>query len=139
MPTIMFDLPDSTYQNWKQKAETSNSTIEDMMREWAIISSPKPEDDDSISPELQRKLDAIAVFDTKILKQQLAKTFPRRKSKRVENLLFKRGKEGLSEQEQAELKQIISEQDDFMLIRAEIMDVLGKRGENVKELIKKKK
>jgi hypothetical protein len=63
--TVMVKLPEGVYQHWKQKAESNNTSIEDVLADLIIISSPKSESDDDISPELQKKLDAIAVLDTK--------------------------------------------------------------------------
>jgi hypothetical protein len=133
---VMVKLPESVYQHWKQKAESNNTSIEDVLADLIISSSPESEDEGSLSPELQKKLDAMRKWDTEKLKRVLAKTYSSRKSDRIENLLFKRGRgETLTDKENAEMEQIIEEQNEFMLVRAEAMVLLAERGEDVKTLL----
>jgi hypothetical protein len=135
MQTLILNIPDDLYQDWKQQAESNNRSVEDAVVDLMATSRPKPISKDRINPELLKKLEAMEKWDSERLKQVLAKTFSSRKSNRSQNLAFKRGREGLTEEEQAEVKQIIGEQHEFMLFRGKAMSLLAKRGVDVESLL----
>jgi predicted phage gp36 major capsid-like protein len=135
MQTLVLNVPDDIYQDWKREAESSNRSVEDSVIEMMATSRPKPVNKGGVNPELLEKLESMEKWDTEKLKQVLAKTFSSRKSRRSQTLSFKRGREGLTQQEQDEVKQIIAEQHEFMLVRGKAMSLLAKRGVNIETLL----
>jgi hypothetical protein len=136
MQTLVLNVPDDVYQDWKQQAESTNRRLEDAVVELMATSRLSPVTQNGISPELQKKLDAITVLDNTILKQMAAKRFPRRKSNRIQQLHFKRDGEDLSAEETAELKQLMTDYEEYFALRAETLGTLARRGQDVSQFIK---
>jgi hypothetical protein len=51
MQTLILNVPDSLYQDWKREAESSNRSLEEMILELREASRPN---NDGINPELQK-------------------------------------------------------------------------------------
>jgi uncharacterized protein (DUF433 family) len=119
----------------QKRAETKNRSIEAELVE--VVSQAVPTPDDQLSPELAGLVAQIPALEDVYLWRLAKSKFPKKDSRRIEFLHHKRS-EGLIDTEKEELSLLMFRLEKFFLSRATAIEELGKRGQDVSVLLKKK-
>lgn len=130
---VTIELPDAVYERLCRKAEQAHRTVQDELLdvvEAAVLA------DDKLSPEMEERLASLAVLDDTALWDAARTTIPAETSEELEQLHFKRQREGLTESEAQRAAQLLGQYERAMLVRAQAAALLKERGHDVSSLVR---
>jgi plasmid stability protein len=130
--TLTLNIPDDLYQRLKRQAAFSRRTVEDELLNLATTALA----DNEIPPDIQAAVAALAQLDDEALWQaaRTSKLSPRQ-SREIEQLHFKRQRDGLTSAEQQRLTRLMHQYDKALLVRAHAVGLLKDRGHDVNVLL----
>ncbi|HEU5369471.1 MAG TPA: hypothetical protein VFU69_13450 [Ktedonobacterales bacterium] len=127
------NIPDALYQRLRERAEQNHRTVEDELIEAAAVGIAE---EDDIPPDLEKTLASLAALDDETLKQSARSHLPLEMWQEIEELHFKRQREGLMNVEKERLAWLMRQYERAMLIRGEATALLKERGYDVNTLLK---
>lgn len=125
LQTVTVHLPQSLYRQIEQRANQMRRSVEDELVE--VVSATLPTLDD-LPTDLAGELAQLALLNDAELKQAARTTLSAGETDRMQNLLQKQQREGLTSQEAEEAKRLAQLYDRTILIRAQAAALLKKRG-----------
>lgn len=126
--SVVIDLPDNIYNQYKQRAEQKQRTIEAEIVE--VVSKAVPLADE-LSPELENLVAQLVFLDDKALQRIARSKSSKKDASQLEALHFKRQNEGLTEVEAHELSNLMKKFERWFVLRNEALAILMERGQNV--------
>lgn len=130
--SVTVQLPTRLYNRLKQRAERANRSIEIEMVEAVAGSLPA---DDILPTELADALAQLVIANDDTLLSAAKARFPAAKSVRLETLHLRRQTDAWSKMEEREAEELTTEQEQFMLLRAQAMSLLMQRGYDVAAIL----
>lgn len=125
---ITIELPDDLYERLDRRArEAQRSLTAEVV--YVLATSAPP--DDRLTDELESELAAVALLNDDDLRRATRADFSARQSRRLQNLHFKMKDEGLTGEEQREEQQLMRAYERAMLIRAQALAELKRRGHDL--------
>jgi len=131
LETVTLHLPDMIYRQIKRRAQRMRRSVEDELV--VVVSSALPTLDD-LPADIADELAQLAYLTDAELWQAARTTLPLRDSERMQALLLKRQREGLSAAEGREAKRLVHRADRTMLVRAQAAVLLKERGHDISSL-----
>jgi len=128
---ITLRLPEVLYRQVERRAQRMRRPIEDELV--AVVSSALPALDD-LPADIADELAQLDYLTDDELWQAAHAVLPRRDSERMQALLLKRQREGLSVAEERETQRLAHRADRTMLARARAVALLKKRGCDISAL-----
>jgi plasmid stability protein len=131
LQSITVRLPDLLYRRVEHRAQRMRRSIEEELVD--VVSAALPTADD-LSPDIAGDL-AQMVFMTDAELWQAAQTeLPLQDSAKMQALMFKRQREGLTTAEEREAKRLAHRADRTMLVRSRAAALLQDRGHDISSL-----
>ncbi len=128
---VTIHLPNTLYQRVVQRARQMKRSIEDELVN--VVKTALPSLDDLPSDIVDEMAQLTFLTDAEL--QQAAKiTVTAQEAERMETLLVKLQREGLTTAEQEEANQLLHRSDQIMLVRAQAMLLLTERGLDISTL-----
>ena len=122
--TITLTIPDDLYRRFEQHAAFKQHSIEEDLLSLATTALAE----DEIPADLLEALAALAQLDEASLRQVArTSTLTPELGEKIETLLFKQQREGLSPAERAQLESLRHEHDKALLVRAHAIGLLQDR------------
>lgn len=131
LQTVTVRLPDVLYQQIEQRARRMRRSVEDELV--AVVAAALPTLDD-LPADIADEMAQLAFLTDDELWQAARTTLTPHESERMQALLLKRQREGLTEQEQQEAERLLHRYDRTMLVRAQAAVLLKDRGYDVSNL-----
>lgn len=131
LQTVTVRLPDVLYQQIEQRARRMRRSVEDELV--AVVAAALPTLDD-LPADIADEMAQLAFLTDDELWQAARTTLTPPESERMQTLLLKRQREGLTEQEQQEAERLLRRYDRTMLVRAQAAVLLKERGYDVSNL-----
>jgi hypothetical protein len=131
LQTVTLRLPDLIYRQIERRAQRMRRSVEDELV--VVVSSALPTLDD-LPADIADELAQLAYLTDAELWQAARTTLPLRDSERMQALLLKRQREGLSAAEEREAKRLAHRADRTMLVRAQAAVLLKERGHDISSL-----
>lgn len=131
--TITLDLPEGVYEQYRQKAEYTQRTVEDEVLE--VIAEAAP--DAGLPPELAKEIAAMSLYSDKALWKAARTAMPAKMLNQLKQLNYKQQKEGhdsLSEEERQLHTELGYQYDRYILLRAHAAMLLKRRGHDISSL-----
>jgi plasmid stability protein len=129
--TVTVNLPETLYEQVKQHARQTQRSIEDELI--AMILAALPTIDD-LPADLANAVKQLAFLTEDELWQAARTTLPVNDAKRMQELVEKRQREGLTADENTEIEQLAYRYDQTMLVRAKAVALLKERGQDISSL-----
>jgi hypothetical protein len=123
--SIIIDLPENVYIEYKRRADHTNRTVEVEIAETLTRDLGETEDE-GLSPELKDLINQLGFLDTKHLIRLATKTFPKKDAARIEAYHFKEQSVGLNNQESLILAELMNKFDRWFVLRNEALGLLLK-------------
>lgn len=123
--TVTFDIPDAVYDNLRQIAEQRQISPEAVLSEWVDTLWGEPSD---IPDEA-----ALSTYGDEQLWAVVSRIW--RGAARLRELSDQAKHEALSPEEQAELDQLVTQYDTWVLVRSTALALLQKRGYDIKRYL----
>jgi len=131
LETVTVRLPDVLYRQIEQRARRMHRSVEDELV--AVVAEALPALED-LPADIADELAQLAFLSDEELWQAARTTLPPEESERMQTLLLKRQREGLSPEEQQEAERLLHRYDRTMLVRARAAVLLKERGHNISTL-----
>ena len=131
LQTVTIRLPNMLYRKIERRARQMKRSIEDELVN--VVKSALPSLDDLPSDIVDDMAQLTFLTDAE-LRRTATMTVRGEESERMEALLFKQQREGLTAAEQEEANQLLHRYDRTMLVRAQAMLLLTERGINISNL-----
>jgi plasmid stability protein len=129
---VTLHLPGPLYERFKQRADQARHSVEDELLE--VLATAVPVEDE-LPPDLAEAVSSLAVLDDESLWQAARTRVPEEAAERLEQLHFKRQREGLTAGETDEAAVLLQQQERVMLVRARAAGLLHQRGHDVSTLL----
>lgn len=129
--TVTVQLPETLYQQVKQRARQMQRSIEDELV--AVVSAALPTIDD-LPDDIADDMAQLAYLTDDELWQAARTILTALQSEQMQELLSKRQREGLTPQEEEEAKRLVHYYDRTMLVRAQAVVLLKERGHDISSL-----
>ena len=131
LQTVTIRLPNMLYRKIERRARQMKRSIEDELVN--VVKTALPSLDDLPSDIVDDMAQLTFLTDAE-LRRTATMTVRAEESERMEALLFKQQREGLTAAEQEEANQLLHRYDRTMLVRAQAMLLLTERGINISNL-----
>jgi plasmid stability protein len=131
LQTITVRLPDILYRRVEHRAQRMRRSIEEELVD--VVSAALPTTDD-LSPDIADDLAQMAFMTDAELWQAAQTELPLQDSAKMQALMFKRQREGLTTAEEREAKRLAHRADRTMLVRSRAAVLLQDRGHDVSSL-----
>lgn len=128
---VTIHLPNTLYQRVVLRARQMKRSIEDELVNVVKTALPSL---DSLPSDIAHDMAQLAFLTDAELQQAATITVTAQESERMEALLFKQQREGLTVAEQEEANQLLHRHDQTMLVRAQAMLLLTERGLDISNL-----
>ena len=125
--TLTLNIPDDLYDRLKKRAEAAHRTVEAEVLD--VVAGAVA--DGELPVDVAQALAALAVADDETLWQAARSRLSQDVSDEIEELHFKRQREGLTDGEQQRLAGLMRQYERVLAIRAEAMGLLTERGYDV--------
>jgi plasmid stability protein len=129
---ITISLPNLLYQKLKARAEQTQRSVEAEALDALVASVPVV---DELPTDLEASLAQLALLDDEALWRAARTTFAADAARRLEDLHFKRQREGLTEGETQAAATLLQQYERAMLVRAQVSALLKQRGHDVSALL----
>ena len=129
---VTIHLPDVLYERLKRRAEQSRRSVEDELID--VLAAAVPVGDE-LPPELAEAVSSLSTLDDDALWQAARSRMPAESAERLEELNFKRQREGLAAVEREEAASLLQQYERAMLVRAQAAALLGERGHDISVLL----
>jgi plasmid stability protein len=128
LQTINLPLPSLVYKRAQQRAAKRQHSIEDELAE--VVTQALAVDDEFVGLplDLAEEVKQLAFLDEQYLWVVAKRTITEKQSERMEALIHKLHREGLTQSEQQEIQQLQQLAHRVMLLRAEAAILLKQRG-----------
>ncbi len=100
-----------------------------------MLASTLPQEE-HLSSDIEEELDALELFSNEELQQATQITVPEKYSERLQVLLDKQQRDGLTTSEKETAEQLVHYHNRVMLVRAKAAALLNQRGYNVSSLLR---
>lgn len=130
--TLTLQLPDILYRQLKARAAQTQRTVEDEALDVLVAAVPVA---DTLSAELDAAISALAVLDDGALWRAARSNMSASDAEELEELHFKRQREGLTEAEAQRASALVRHYERTMLVRAQAAALLKQRGHDVASLL----
>ena len=134
LQTVTLRLPNLLYQRIERRAYKMNRSIEDELVNVVTEALPSLAD---LPSDITDEMAQLAFLTDSELLQTVTITVRPQESERMEALLFKQQREGLTAKEQQGVNRLLHRYDQIMLIRAQAMLLLKERGLKMPNLNKR--
>ena len=131
LQTITVRLPDILYRRVEDRAQRMRRSIEEELVD--VVSAALPTTDD-LSPDIVDDLAQMAFMTDAELWQAAQTELPLQDSAKMQALMFKRQREGLTTAEEREAKRLAHRADRTMLVRSRAAVLLQDRGHDISSL-----
>lgn len=131
LQTVTLRLPNLLYQRIERRAYKMNRSIEDELVNVVTEALPSLED---LPADITDEMAQLTFLTNSELLQTAAMSVTPLESERMEELLFKQQREGLTAKEQQQVNGLLHRYDQIMLIRAQAMLLLKERGIEIPNL-----
>lgn len=131
LQTITVRLPNLLYRQVEHRAQRMRRSIEDELV--AMVSTALPTVD-ALPAEITDDLDQLSFLTDAELWQAAQTMLPPRDAERMQALMFKRQREGLTSAEEREAQRLARRADRTMLVRGQAAVLLAERGCDVSGL-----
>jgi hypothetical protein len=128
---VTLRLPDMLYRRLEQRAREKRRSVEDELV--SVVSSALPTIDD-LSADIAGDMAQLTFLTDAELWQAAHSQLPERDAERMQALLWKRQREGLSAAETREVTRLGHRANHTMLVRARAAVLLKERGYDISEL-----
>jgi len=134
LQTINLPLPSQVYKRAQQRAAKRQHSIEDELAE--VVTQALAVDDEFVGLplDLAEEVKQLAFLDEQHLWVVAKRAIAEKQSERMETLLHKLHREGLTQNEQQEIQQLQQLAHRVMLLRAEAAVLLKQRGHDIASL-----
>lgn len=132
--TVTVNLPARIYERVQQQAQDKNRSVEDELTAVVETAVSLGEEWAGVPSDLAEEAAQLALLDDDHLSRVARLTVPVEKSERMQALTWKQQREGLTEAEQQEAKQLQRLAHRVMLLRAEAAVLLQERGVDISSL-----
>lgn len=129
---VTIRLSDSLYHQFKQRARRTHRSVEDELAAVVEVALPAL---DELSPAVADEMEQLAFLTDRELWQAARSQMTFVDSQRMQSLLLKQQRIGLSGDEAAEAELLTQQQERVMLVRAKAAALLRQRDWDVSELI----
>jgi len=129
--TVTLNISDRLYRRLRERADQARRSVEDEVLE--LVASAMPTDDE-LPPDLIEALTPLPTFSDAALWRVARSRLPAHVSSELEELHFKRQREGLTSAEAERATELARQGDRTMLLRAEAALLLKERGQDISEL-----
>lgn len=129
---VTLDVPDSLYERIRRMAEEAHRSVADELLH--VVATALP-DADQLPPDLHEAVSQLAVLDDAALLGAARAAMPRDAAAELEQLHFKRQREGLTEAEEQAATTLTRLYERFMLVRAEAAALLADRGHDLSGIL----
>ena len=130
--TVTVQLPDGLYRQVQDRASRLHRSVEGEVV--ALLTAALPTLDDLPAPLVDEMAQLVFLSDAELwraARNELAAE----ENERMQELLHKRQRAGLSRREEEEADELLRRYDRSMLLRAQAMALLKERGHDVSELL----
>lgn len=131
LQTVTVRLPERLYQQVKQRARQMHRSVEDELV--AVVAAALPTLDD-LPADIADDMAQLAFLTDDELWHAARTTLPTSEAERMQALLQKRQREGLTPQEEEEANHLAYHYDRTMLVRAQAAALLKERGRDISNL-----
>ena len=129
---VTLHVPNSLYEQLKRRAAQAQRTVEAELLD--VVATAVPVDDD-LPAELAEAISSLALLDDGALWHAARSHLPAEVVAQMEDLHFKRQREGLTDAEAETLKGLVHQYERTMLVRAQAAALLKARGHDVSNLL----
>lgn len=129
---ITLRLPASLYQRLKQRADQARHSVEDELIDMLATATPVA---DELPLDLAEAVSSLATLDDASLWDAARNRLPAEAAEQLEQLHFKRQREGLTTAEAEEAAALVQRYERVMLVRARATAMLKERGHDVSALL----
>ncbi len=130
--TLTLNVPESLYTQLKQCAERANRTAEE--EAVGVLAAAMPVVD-ALPADLAQAVAVLSLLDDEALWRAARNRLGADVSAEIQDLHFKRQREGLTEAENQILSSLMRQYEKVMLVRAQATALLKQRGHDVTELV----
>ncbi len=130
--TLTVQLPDTLYRQLDRRARRMHRSVEGEMV--AVLAATLPTLDD-LPADIADEMVQLTFLGDDELWRAAQTTLTADETWRMQELLLKRQREGLSKQERSETRLLLHLYDRIMLVRAQAMALLKERGHDVSRLV----
>ena len=128
MQTLTLKVPGPLYDRLKHRAQRSNRTVEDETIDLLVALMPTT---DELPGDIAEAISHLSVLDDGSLWQAARAHLSPEDASRLEELHYKRQREGLDDAEARELPPLVRQYERFMLVRAQAAALLKQRGHDI--------
>lgn len=130
--TLTLNIPGDLYNRLKERAEFYRRTIEAELLDLVTTAIV----DDEIPPDIREAVAALPQLDQEALRQTVRSSrLSPEMSEEIEELHFKRQREGLTATEQERLAWLMHQYDKAMLVRTHAIGLLKEQGQDLQALL----
>jgi len=129
---VTLRLPEPLFQRLKQRADQARHSVEDELLDVLAMAVPVV---DELPPDLAEAVSSLATLDDESLWQAARNRMPVDAAEQLEQLHFKRQREGLTAAEVDEAAALLHRHERVMLVRARAAAMLKQRGHDVSVLL----
>jgi len=131
LETVTVRLPDVLYRKIEQRARRMQRSVEDELV--AVVAEALPALEE-LPADISDELDQLTFLSDEELWEVARTALPPEDSERMQALLLKRQREGLTPEEQQEAERLLHHYDRIMLVRARAAVLLKERGHDISTL-----
>ena len=131
--TVTVTIPATLYDHLKRLAESRNRTVQDEILDTLLAANTGAE---TLPAELTSAIEPLTFLTDRELWQAARSRFPVEDASALESLHHKRGREGLSQDEERETALLLGRYQRSILVRAKAAAILKQRGHDVSELLR---
>ena len=125
-------LPDKLYDQIKRRAQRMQRSVEEEVA--AVVAEVVPTQDD-LPVGISGELEQLAFLTDEELWRAARSQVAASENQRMQSLMFKQQRDGLSQREQSEAERLVQRSNRIMLVRAQATVLLRDRGYDVSGLI----
>ena len=125
-------LPDKLYDQIKRRAQRRQRSVEEEVA--AVVAEAMPTQDD-LPAGIDDELEQLAFLTDEELWRAVQSRLAASENQRMQTLMLKRQRDGLSLREQSEAERLVQRSNRIMLVRAQAAVLLRDRGYDVSGLI----
>ena len=125
-------LPDKLYDQIKRRAQRKQRSVEEEVA--AVVAEAMPTQDD-LPAGIGDELEQLAFLTDEELWRAAQSRLEASENQRMQTLMLKRQRDGLSQREQSEAERLVQRSNRIMLVRAQAAVLLKDRGYDVSGLI----
>ena len=129
---VTIRLPDRLYHQVKQRARRMQRSVEEEVVAAVEVALPAF---DELPLAVADEIGQMSFLTDQELWQAARSTMTSTENRRMQALLLKRQREGLSPEDEAEAERLAQRQERVMLVRAQAAALLKERGQDVSDLI----